>query len=103
MAFQKGQSGNPAGRPRGEPNKLTGDVKAMILRAAELAGDDMTSEDDEVRGGVAYLREQAKANPPAFMALLGKVLPMQVKAEVEGGLTFTVVTGVPRADDNSGD
>lgn len=54
------------GRIKGVPNKLTSDVKAMILAALEGAG------------GVAYLQRQADENPVAFMALVGKVLPMTV-------------------------
>lgn len=53
----------------GKPNKLTADVKAMILRALDGAG------------GVAYLQRQAEENPGAFMTLLGKVLPLQVAAD----------------------
>ena len=54
------------GRPAGIPNKLAGDVKAMILAALEGAG------------GQAYLQRQAEENPTAFMTLVGKVLPMTV-------------------------
>src|SRR5215469_9715978 len=53
------------GRPKGSPNKLSGDVKAMILAAL-----------DEV-GGKTYLVEQAQKNPNGFLTLVGKVLPMQ--------------------------
>ena len=54
------------GRIKGRPNKTTADLKAMILTALDKAGGDK------------YLLEQSKANPVAFMALLGKILPMQV-------------------------
>jgi hypothetical protein len=59
-----------AGRKPGIPNKLTGELKEMILEAANLAGG---------KGGtVQYLQTQASANPTAFMSLLGRVLPMTV-------------------------
>ena len=54
------------GRTKGVPNKLTGDLKAMILGALSDAG------------GQKYLVAQAKDNPNAFMTLVGKVLPMTV-------------------------
>lgn len=57
------------GRPKGVPNKTTAIIKDAIIQAATNAGDgDM----------VEYLTQQARLNPGPFMALLGKVLPMQV-------------------------
>ena len=54
------------GSRKGRPNKINSDLKAMILGALDDAG------------GQQYLAEQARANPAAFMTLLGKVLPHQV-------------------------
>ena len=59
-----------AGRPRGSLNKLPGAVKDMILEALNKSG------------GVEYLRRQADENPVAFMALLGKIMPMQVTSQL---------------------
>lgn len=56
------------GSRKGRPNKITRELKAMILQALDEAG------------GVQYLVAQAK-NPrtaAAFLTLLGKVLPLQV-------------------------
>lgn len=39
---------------------------------------------------VAYLQMQASANPGPFMALLGKVLPMQIQGDAERPL-ITVI------------
>lgn len=58
------------GRKKGVPNKTTALLKDAILQAAERAGDK--------DGLIGYLTTQAKANPGPFMALLGKVLPMQI-------------------------
>ena len=74
----KGKPG--PGRPKGLPNKSTQLLKDAILKAATDAGDgDMA----------AYLTQQAKDNPGPFMALLGKVLPMQVTGEGGGALVVT--------------
>lgn len=55
------------GRVKGTPNKLTGALKDIILQALSNAG------------GVTYLEQQAKDNPNAFLSLVGRVLPLQVK------------------------
>ena len=65
------------GRTAGTQNKLTTDVKQMILEALHNAG------------GVQYLTLQAGENPKAFLALLGRVLPMQVTGEGGGALQIT--------------
>jgi hypothetical protein len=73
------------GRVKGTPNKLTGDLKAMISRALVAAG------------GVEYLVAQASANPPAFLGLFGKTLPKDVNLSATGSLKLTMYlsTGCP--------
>jgi len=66
------------GREKGVPNKITRELKEMILEALDNAG------------GAEYLCEQAEKNPSAFMTLIGKVLPMQVKNEHSGGTSLEV-------------
>lgn len=55
------------GRKKGVPNKLTAALKDVILGALADAG------------GQGYLKAQAKKNPQAFMSLVGRVLPLQIK------------------------
>jgi hypothetical protein len=59
----------PGGSRKGKPNKVTAELKDMILEALSSAG------------GVDYLTE--RANDPrtasAFLTLVGKTLPMTVK------------------------
>ena len=70
------------GRKKGTPNKTTALLKDAILEAAQNAGDK--------EGMVGYLEKQAKDNPPAFLTLLGKVLPMQVQGDPENPLDVVV-------------
>ena len=69
------------GRKKGTPNKMTAALKDMILEAARRAGGD--------GGTTAYLEAQAKANPTAFMSLLGRTLPLT--GEVSGAITVKIV------------
>lgn len=66
------------GRKPGSKNKTTALLKDAVLEAATLAGGR--------EGLVGYLKEQAEENPGPFLALLGKVLPVQV----DGTLKHTV-------------
>jgi hypothetical protein len=54
------------GRQAGTPNKVTADVRAMILAALDRAG------------GEDYLLEQSRENPRAFLSLVGRVIPTQL-------------------------
>ena len=68
----------------GIPNKNTKAIKEMILGALEDAG------------GQDYLLGQATTNPVAFMGLIAKILPAEVKNQMEGGIVVHFTTGVPR-------
>ena len=63
------------GRPKGAQNKVTAELKDMILEALSSAG------------GVDYLTERAQdpRTASAFLTLVGKTLPMTVKGPGEGG------------------
>jgi hypothetical protein len=65
------------GRPKGVPNKATKAVKEMVIQALNEAHKD---------GGVAYLKDQAAKNPTAFLTLVGKVLPLDVNANLSGAI-----------------
>lgn len=66
MPFSPGQSGNPAGKPKGAVAHFNRSIKDMIEKALHKAG------------GVDYLARQAEENPVAFMSLVGRVLPLQL-------------------------
>ncbi len=77
------------GRKKGTPNKVTAELKDMILGALDDAG------------GQQYLQRQADENPTAFLGLVGKVLPTTIKGDGKGGgLVLKVVTGVSEREDD---
>jgi hypothetical protein len=73
------------GRARGTPNQVTAAVKEAITAAF-----------DEV-GGKDYLVEVAKSDPKVFCALLGKLLPAEIRASLDdrsAPIQIRVVTGI---------
>lgn len=89
MKFEKGHKKvEGSGRAKGTVNKTTATIKEMILKALDEAG------------GVAYLVEQAKQNPAAFMSLLARVLPLQLTGE-DGGPLVTEIRLVAVAADGT--
>ena len=68
----KGVGNRGRGRPKGAQNKNTAAVKDMLMNALEqLNGSD-------------YFLEQARENPAAFMSLVGKLIPTEVKNQLTG-------------------
>lgn len=68
------------GRAKGIPNKITRQLKDMILGALDKAG------------GEQYLARQAEDNPSAFLTLVGKILPLQVQGDPDAPLAVTLIT-----------
>ena len=83
MTFRAGEP-RPvnAGRRRGVPNKNTTQLKDAILQAATEEGNGSLT---------AYLRQQAREQPAAFMSLLGRVLPLQLQNDRDNPFPITEV------------
>src|SRR5215472_8311983 len=75
--FQPGVSGNPAGKPKGTPNKITVALREAILAAGEAAGGE--------EGLTGYLTRLAVENSSAYAGLLAKILPQTLAASDSGG------------------
>lgn len=66
-----GEGKRGPGRPKGSKNKIPADIRKLVLESFRGVG------------GARYLREQARKNPVAYMRLLGRLLPREVRAQVE--------------------
>jgi hypothetical protein len=60
-----------AGRPKGSTGHQNKAIKDMIEAALDKVG------------GEQYFIEQAKANPTAFMTLIGKTIPASVNGSIK--------------------
>lgn len=67
-----------AGRPAGSLDKGHALIREMIVEALDTAG------------GVSYLVRQAEAKPAAFLALIGKVMPVQIEADVNANVNGSI-------------
>lgn len=81
-AFVAKPAGNRGkGRKKGVPNKTTVAVKAALTEAfGEM-------------GGVEALVVWAKADPGEFYKIWAKMLPTEVKGDLNGALTLTMQPG----------
>lgn len=73
--FKKGQSGNPEGKKKGTPNKVTKTVREKFLDVFNKLQEDETSP--------AALVNWAQKNPREFYPLAAKLIPTEIKAQVE--------------------
>ena len=60
------------GRPKGSPNRITTELREMVMAALEQ------------EGGVELLRRWAREKPEVFSKLLVRCIPQAVRAEVDG-------------------
>jgi hypothetical protein len=71
-----------AGRPKGARNKLTKSTAELLLLAAGEVGDSITPGVDGKGGVLGYLKVSAVTERRAFLALIGRGLPVHVNATV---------------------
>ena len=65
---------------------ITDEIKAGILQAFEQAG------------GVEYLVELARVDPPTFCRLLAAIIPSEIKASISTKHTFDLGRAMLEAD-----
>jgi hypothetical protein len=68
------------GRAKGTPNKVTKELREMILGALDEAG------------GQDYLVTQSREEPKAFLALIAKVIPREVENKISGDIGINTIT-----------
>lgn len=73
MAFVKGQSGNPKGKPRGATGLISRTVKDVILEAFNKLQEHPSSN----------ILSWAEKNPKDFYQVAAKLIPTEIKGTIE--------------------
>lgn len=83
------QKGDPkiagSGRKKGTPNKVPALLREAVVMAARLEGSNRKGKGELV----GFLRMASRTHKGNFLTLLGRVLPLQVNASIQGELTIT--------------
>ena len=84
------------GRPKGVPNKFTGDLRKAILAATDSYVDEETGK----QGVVVWLESMRDDYPKAFMQMVARLIPLQVTGSEDAGSTpIKIVISAATADD----
>lgn len=75
------------GRPKGSINKATKAVNDLRLLALESL---------DAVGGIVYLTKQAKDNPTAYLAFIGKCLPKDLN--IQSHTPIQLITSIPNQE-----
>tara|TARA_R100001129_G_C5185667_1_gene209233 strand:+ start:149 stop:460 length:312 start_codon:yes stop_codon:yes gene_type:complete len=77
MPFTKGESGNPEGRPKGTPNKITQEGRELFIKI-------MDGQVEHIEDELALLREQSgEKYLKALASLFPYFMPKMVETKIE--------------------
>jgi len=88
MAYKKGQTGNPKGRPKGAKDKFT-NLKESFLKAYQHK---------DGFGGDKALIDYAKTNKESFLQMIKGMLPKNVEMKSENELVIIIKSAIPEPD-----
>ena len=84
--WKPGVSPNPAGRPKGQPNKLTQSIKEAIEAACQPGA----CHPEGLAGWLVARATGGVEDRKIFAGMVSKVLPAQLQASVQGGIVVSL-------------
>ena len=96
--WKSGQSGNPAGRPKGSKNKFT-DLKQVFLDTFESIETEGEKKDSKVKTLYEWATTNAR-NQGLFYQMMSKMLPSNIGIEHSGLISLTLSDKFLPKDDN---
>jgi len=87
MPFSKGESGNPKGKKKGTPNKITKAFKDILVETIHTLENNSGKGEDEARTGLLAF---AKKNPKEFYRIASKLVPQDMVGELNGDITIHI-------------
>jgi hypothetical protein len=85
MAFKKGKSGNPAGKPKGAEARTTKEAKELFISI-------MNGEVDNIKDSFDKIR---KKDPAKYLDVLAKLFPYFMPKQMEINATGKIITVNP--------
>lgn len=93
--WQPGQSGNPAGRPKGARSKLGEDfLKALV--------EDFNEEVEGRANGIEAIRKMRTDSPDQYIKVVASILPKELTGENGGPIVTKIVREIVRASHPDG-
>lgn len=94
--FKPGQSGNPAGRPKGARSKLGEDFLKALVEDFNQPGE------EGVANGIEAIRKVRKNKPDQYLKVVASILPKEITGENGEPIVTRIIREIVRPQNPDG-